>query len=81
MLDGNRRGYMIADEIIGRMCLLPGATSSELAKGVYTSLKARGYAQIDPEEGFVRSFVDRWNQSYSRITQEVSQHGTTQLSQ
>ena len=81
MLDGNRRGSMIAYELVARVCPLTQVDVRELATQVYASLKAQGYAHIDPQEGFERSFVEQWNQSYTeRITKEFSHEPAVQFS-
>lgn len=67
MLDGSRRGWMIADELVNHVCLLPWASACSLAKEVYQSLKVRGYGQIDPQEAFQDSFIRRWLQSEHRF--------------
>ena len=67
MLDGARRGWMVADEIVDCVCLLPTASAVSLAREVYQNLKVRGYAHIDPMEAFIDSFVRRWACSQHRM--------------
>jgi hypothetical protein len=67
MKDGAHRGWLIADELVGCVCLLPWASAVSLAQEVYVSLKARGYGNIDPKPAFIDSFTRRWMRSEHRF--------------
>ena len=67
MLNADQRGFMEASERVNRGCLMPWASICTLAEAVYDSLKARGWAYIDPKAQFVDGFVRQFSHSQHRI--------------